>query len=70
MEAKWNFEKPNLVDGTDTSAHLFLLSNLGNFFTGYWNEKYNEYLVDSLLLTHETIVAWLDGISLPVAMRK
>lgn len=44
------------------SMQLVILTNLGNFNTGYFNTEKKQWEIEGLLQHKEFVVAWLEGL--------
>ena len=63
MKVSWNFSEKPEVDRYGVSEQSILLTNHNRFATGYWNDKVGRWELDSLVVTSEEVIAWLDGVT-------
>ncbi len=64
MDAKWKTTQDvPTVNKYGVSNQLILLTNVGNFNTGYFNNNNMKWEVEGLLQHKEFPVAWLDGVT-------
>lgn len=64
MNAKWvSVDHEPEVNKYGSSEQLVLLTNTGNFNTGYFDSNKQRWEVEGLLSFQEYPVAWLQGVS-------
>ena len=62
IEVTWEYGKSPPVGRWGISTQQVLLTNRNTYTTGYWDMHYSRWLVDGMLLSNETVVAWLCGL--------